>query len=107
MKTVKFHGEATIKPVERLPEDATMLEHNGDLIIAPSETVGNHHRIYCDEKEAQLYERNGVLYLKVDSPVSVTCRDKHDAFTVDVGVFEIGAQREWNYLEQMEQSVGD
>lgn len=107
MLDVIFHGEATIKPVAKIPEGAVKQPHNGDLIIAPSETVGHHHRIYCEEKEAALYERDGVLYLKVDSSVDLTCRDKHDAVTIEPGVYEVGKQREWNYLEQMEQYVAD
>lgn len=107
MKEVIFHGEATLKPVTALPEGAKQQKHTGDLIIAASETVGHHHRIYCTEAEAQIYERAGVLYLKVDSPVGLTCRDKHDEVTLTPGVYEIGAQREWDYLTQLERRVAD
>lgn len=106
-KSILLHGEATLKPVSALPSGAEKQPHNGDLIIAASETVGHHHRVYCEEKEAALYERDGVLYLKVETPVDVTCRDKHDAVTLDPGVYEVGAQREWNYLEKIERKVAD
>ena len=104
---IGFHGEATITPVGSLPEGAIKQPHNGDLIIAPSETVGHHHRIYCEEQEAQLYEIGSVLYLKVDKPVDVTWRDKHDAVTLQPDVYKIGAQREWDYLAEMERRVAD
>ena len=104
---IGLHGEAIVKKVDALPEGVKKLPHTGDLIIAPSETVGNHHRVYCEEKEAQMYERDGILYLKVDSPVGVTCADKHDKAVLDPGVYEIGAQREWDYLGQIERSVAD
>jgi len=107
MITIGFHGEATIKPIAALPDGAKKQKHTGDLIIAASETVGNHHRIFCEEKEAQLYERDGVLYLNVDSPVGIVCADKHDKAVLDPGVYEIGKQREWDYIGQMERSVAD
>jgi hypothetical protein len=104
---IGLHGEATLKLVPSLPEGAIKQPHNGDLIIAPSETVGNHHRIYCEEKEAALYERDGVLYLKVETPVGLVCADKHDKAVIEPGVYEVGKQREWDYFEQMERSVAD
>lgn len=107
MKNIMFHGEAVLIAVQSLPEGATKQPHNGDLIIAKSETVGNHHRIYCQEKEAALYERDGVLYLKVETPVGVVCADKHDTAVLDPGVYEIGKQREWDYIGQLERSVQD
>jgi hypothetical protein len=58
-------------------------------------------------KEAQLYERDGVLYLKVDSPVGVVCADKHDKAVLDPGVYEVGKQFEWDYIAQMQRSVED
>jgi hypothetical protein len=109
MKKLKIglHGEAIITSINKLPEGAVKQPHTGDLIIAASETVGNHHRIFCEEKEASLYERDGILYLKVESPVGVVCADKHDQAVLDPGVYQIGVQREWDYLEQMERSVAD
>lgn len=114
MKTLKIglHGEAILTAVKKLPDGAVKQKHTGDLIIAASETVGNHHRIYCTEEEAALYtlpttERDGVLYLVVESPVGVVCADKHDTAVLEPGVYEVGKQREWDYLSQMERSVAD
>ena len=104
---VGLHGEALLKLIEKLPDGAKALPHNGDLIIAASETVGNHHRIYCGENEAVMYERDGVLYLKVKTPVGVVCADKHDTAVLDPGVYEIGKQREWDYISQMERNIAD
>lgn len=104
---IGLHGEATLTAIDALPEFAVKQPHNGDLIIAASETVGNHHRIYCEEQEAALYERDGVLYLKVNSPVGVVCADKHDRAELMPGVYQIGKQREWDYLAQMERAVAD
>lgn len=104
---IGLHGEAILMKIDALPEGVKQLPHNGDLIIAPSETLGHHHRVYCGEQEAQLYERDGVLYLNVDSPVSVSCKGKHDTEKLDIGTYYIGAQQEWDYLSQMKRNVAD
>ncbi len=104
---IGLHGEATLTKVDSLPDGAVKQPHTGDLIIAASETVGNHHRIYCEEKEASLYERDGVLYLKVESPVGVVCADKHDKALLDPGVYRVGKQLEWDYVGKMARSVAD
>ena len=104
---IGLHGEAILKKIDKLPEGAIQRLHNGDLIIAASETVGHHHRVFCEEKEAQIYERDGVLYLKVDSPVNLSCKGKHDTEVLEPAVYEISAQREWDYLSQMERAVAD
>ncbi len=109
MKTLNIglHGEAILMVLDKLPEEAKKLPHTGDLIIAASETVGNHHRIFCEEKEAVMYEKDGVLYLAVTSPVGVVCGDKHDKAVLEPGFYQIDKQREWDYLSQMERQVAD
>lgn len=104
---IGLHGEAILITVDALPKGAKKLPHNGDLIIAASETVGNHHRIFCEEKEATMYEKDGILYLKVESPVGVVCADKHDKAVLEPGFYQIDKQREWDYIGQMERQVAD
>lgn len=102
-----LHGEATLRPIAGIPEGATPLPHNGDLIIAASETVGHHHRIYCKPEEAMLYEKEGVVYLKVNSPVNLECRGKHDTEVLTNPAYVIGAQREYDYFADRERRVSD
>lgn len=104
---IGLHGEATLTLIGEMPDGVVKQPHNGDLIIAASETVGHHHRIYCEEKEASLYERDGVVYLKVESPVSVVCKGKHDEAVLTPGVYKVGKQREWDYLAQMSRNIAD
>jgi hypothetical protein len=104
---IGLHGEATLTKIETIPSGAVKIPHTGDLILVASETIGNHHRIFCTENEAVLYEKDGTLYLKVMSPVAITCADKHDRTVLSPNQYLIGKQREWDYLQQMERSVAD
>lgn len=109
MTTLAFglHGEAKLFVVDKLPEGAKKVPHTGDLIIAASETVGNHHRIYCTEKEASLYDLDEKRYLEVIKSVGLVCADKHDQAVLEPGVYEVGKQFEWDYIAEEERSVAD
>lgn len=77
-------------------------------IVAPSETSGNHHCI--EEKEGvELYEKDGIMYLKADVPVDVFCvvKERHDNITLEPGVYEIEPSQEWDYLKDEKRAVAD
>lgn len=105
-----FHGEVGIFKTEKsIPADAKQVKGDGKkYILANSETTGNHHCL--EEKEGvELYEKDGVLWLKNDVPVDVFCvvKERHDTITLEPGVYEIEPQQEWDYLSQMNRNVAD
>jgi hypothetical protein len=104
---ITLHGEAVVVDIDALPEGCKPVKHNGDVIVAPSETVGHHHRIYCEQDEVEVFEKDGDMYLKVNKPVSLTCKGKHDKTPVMPGIKKIDKQREWDYIQQMERQVAD
>jgi hypothetical protein len=46
--------------------------------------------------EAELFERGGVLYLRVLSPTAILTHEEHDAVTIPQGNWEIRIQREYS-----------
>jgi hypothetical protein len=76
----------------------TKLPH---LTLAEGEVTGHRHRI--SNGEAELFERDGVLYLKVLSPTAILTHEEHAAVTIPQGDWEIRIQREyspagWRYV---------
>lgn len=108
MKTY-FHGECVVSKIEKLPSGLKKLEpKNKRYIVADSETSGNHHCI--EEIEgAEMYEKDGVLYLKADVPVRLYCVDekRHDTQVLEPGIYEIDRANEFDYLTGMKQKVQD
>lgn len=104
-----LHGEVSIKKINKLPNDAMKLNaENKRYVIADSETTGNHHCV----KEAEgieLYEKDGVLYLKNDVAAEVFCVDatRHDTEMVPPGIWEIQRANEYDYLNEMTRKVAD
>ena len=103
------HGEVTIFETKELPKGAKKVKGDGKrYILADSENSGNHH---CLEEKAgvDLYEKDGVLYLKNDVPVNVFCVDeaRHDTITLEPSIWEIDKAKEFDYLEMMKRNVAD
>ncbi|MGA9380625.1 MAG: hypothetical protein WBV73_17815 [Phormidium sp.] len=71
------------------------------LTLAEGEVTGHKHRI--SEGEAELYERNGTLYLKVLSPTALLTHEEHEKIVIPQGDWLIRIQREyepkgWRYV---------
>jgi hypothetical protein len=76
----------------------TKLPH---LTLAEGEVTGHRHRI--SNGDAELLERDGVLYLKVLSPTALLTHEEHAEVTIPQGNWEIRIQREyvpegWRYV---------
>lgn len=90
-------GDVLIIPSEATAT-GTKLPH---LTLAEGEVTGHRHRI--SDGEAELFERDGVLYLKVLSPTAILTHEEHAQITIPQGNWEIRIQREyspegWRYV---------
>jgi len=64
MNKPQRQGDVILVPIEQIPEETKKQE---DLILAYGELTGHRHKIVCDKGEAEVFEREGTLYLKVNS----------------------------------------
>lgn len=110
-----MHGDVLLKPITALPDNVAPVAkrlasgspiERPDLILAEGEHTGHAHRIVCDDNAAELYEKDGVLYLKVNEQVEVS-HEEHCTKPIAPGMYEVGFQREFDYLTQMERRVID
>lgn len=68
----------------------TKLPH---LNLAEGEVTGHRHRI--SDGKAELFDLDGVLYLKVLSPSAILTHEEHAQVTIPQGNWEIRIQREY------------
>ncbi|WP_144866792.1 hypothetical protein [Hyella patelloides] len=71
------------------------------LTLAEGEVTGHSHRI--DNGQAELYEKNGTLYLRVLSETASLIHEEHHAITIPQGNWLVRIQREyepegWRYV---------
>ena len=97
-------GDVLIKRVGLLPPDATARE---GYVLAVGEHTGHAHRIADIETDiCELYEKNGVIYVKANKPCTLT-HEEHSAVTIPVGIWEIGIVREYDHFLEEARNVQD
>ena len=75
------------------------------LTLAVGEATGHHHTI--TEGEAELYEENGILYLRVLSEKATLTHQEHKVVEIPQGDWEIGIVREYDHFSEESKSVRD
>ena len=95
---VVLHGECMIFP-SNLPENSKIIppRQEGYVIVAPSETTGNHHVVDTPEG-VTFYESNGIKFMVNSVPTTVRCviKERHDAIELPPGTWEFGSQQEYD-----------
>ena len=75
------------------------------LTLAKGEATGHHHTI--TEGEAELYEHEGTLFLKVVSDKATLTHQEHHAIEIPQGEYEIGIVREYDHFAEEARNVAD
>jgi hypothetical protein len=118
-KKCVLHGECSIVKIGEVDMKidglAPVNDHNhkkttdGAIIIADSETTGNHHIIRENEGCQWFATDRGTKVLRASRPVSVECvvKERHSKIDLEPGSYEIGFQQEFDYLNMMKANVRD
>lgn len=98
MKPIR-QGDVLLIPIEtKLPNLNHKLPH---LTLAEGEVTGHRHRI--SDGQAELFERDGTLYLKVLSSKATLSHEEHQSVSLPQGNWMVRLQREyepngWRYV---------
>lgn len=76
-----------------------------DLVLATGQSTGHQHRI--NQGKADLYQRQGIHYLRVLSAQVVLTHPEHQAITIPQGNWVVRRQREYDSWLHREQFVRD
>jgi hypothetical protein len=82
-------GDVVLKPIQEV--SGKKLSH---LTLAEGEVTGHTHRI--SDGKAELYERDGTLYLRVLSETATLTHEEHKALKIPQGNWLVSIQREYN-----------
>lgn len=103
-----LHGEARVF-CSKIPENAKKLTLNDNfIIVAPSETTGNHHVVDVMEG-VDFYELENTLYMNSTAPTTIRCvhPDRHNTIVIPAGTYEFGSQQEYDPFTARMQNVRD
>lgn len=93
-------GDVILKKVEKV--QGKKLNH---LVLAEGEVTGHCHQV--TEGDAGLYEKDGTLYLSVQSDSAVVTHEEHGAITLPKGNYEICKVREYDHFLEESRAVQD
>jgi hypothetical protein len=77
----------------------------GHLTLAKGESTGHHHTI--TEGEVELYEHEGILFLRVNSEKATLTHQEHAPVEIPQGEYEIGIVREYSHFDEEARNVRD
>ena len=83
-------GDVLIQEVDAVPTDAARRE---DLVLAEGQATGHRHEIK-DPKSAELFAKEGTLYLKVRKTAEVV-HPEHGAIVLRPASYRVWQQREF------------
>jgi hypothetical protein len=89
-------GDVILTSIQKI--DGKQLPH---LVLAEGEVTGHKHRI--NEGKAELYEKDGTLYLRVLSETATLTHEEHKPIQIPQGDWMVKIQREyepqgWRYV---------
>ncbi len=95
MKPIR-QGDVILLPIQEI--QGQILPH---LILAEGEVTGHKHHITAGN--AELYEKNGILYLRIISQTAFLTHDEHHEIAIPQGNWIVQIQREyspegWKYV---------
>ena len=93
-------GDVLIKKVSEIKGEK--LKH---LTLAKGEMTGHHHTI--TEGDAELFEHEGTLFLRVNSEKATLTHQEHKTVEIPQGEYEIGIVREYDHFKEESRNVTD
>jgi hypothetical protein len=107
---VILHGECMVF-LSKLPSDAKKKSINNNfVIVAPSETTGNHHVVDVHPGVDFFEGINGTLYMQnsVDTVIRCVIESRHTEIVLPAGnTYEFGSQMEYDPFAARLQKVRD
>ena len=109
---VILHGECMVF-TSNLPKMIKKIDQskikNGYVIVADSETTGNHHVVDIIDGVDVFENESGVIFVQNSVPTKIRClhADRHDEETLMPGTYEFGFQQEYDPFSVRLQNVRD
>ena len=106
---VILHGECMVFR-SKVPNTAKKMSKKQQyVIVAPSETTGNHHVVDVIDGVDFYEDTDGTLYMENSVSTTIRCvvADRHDAITIPAGTYQFGSQQEYDPFTARLQKVRD
>jgi hypothetical protein len=98
-------GDVFLTKANKIPKDAKRLSRGPrGYMLAEGETTGHAHVI--EDEDVELYESEGVLYVKTGRTVQLK-HEEHKEVSVNEGIWRVGQVQEYDPFEMQARLVRD
>jgi limonene-1,2-epoxide hydrolase len=112
---VILHGECMVFRTPQLPsglKPVSKQKISPDrrfVVVAPSETTGNHHVVDVLDGVDFYEDDGGTLFMQNSVPTQIRCvlAERHDAIILEPNTWEFGTQQEYDHISEELQKVRD
>lgn len=101
-KIYAIHGDVTLVVDNKIPKGAKQIKCNKGFILEKGEGVHTH----TIESECEIYEKDGVIYLKSDKPIILN-HEEHGIQTLEPGIYHKEIEQVFDYEEMEARQVID
>jgi len=109
MKNINFpthQGDVVIRPIKELPKGLKEIKHKGNYILKHGES-GNAHTLVADKtQDLKLYmdKKTKELYFVLSNLAVLnhggSTTEVHNPLNIDIGIYRVGDEKEYNYFTQ-------
>jgi len=99
-----FQGDVILVKIDVIPQGKKIERKEGKIVLAEGESTGHKHVITDDG--AELYEKDGKLYLSVEKEVTLT-HEEHNAVKIKEGKYEVRRAKEYDHFLEESRKVRD
>ena len=106
---VILHGECVVFP-SAVPVGAKKKNVKGEyVIVADSETSGNHHVVDVVDEAEFFEDENGTLFMSSSKDTQIRClhAERHSEIKLPAGTYEFGSQQEYDPFAALTRRVRD
>jgi hypothetical protein len=101
-KIYGIHGDVTLVKVLKLPTGVKPIKYVKNFILEKGEGVHTH----IIESQCELYEVNGVMYLKSDKEIILN-HEEHGMQVLEPGIYRKEMERAFDYEDMEAKQVQD
>jgi hypothetical protein len=105
-------GDVVLKSCKQIPDKAKKVAMKSrGFVLAEGETTGHCHVVR--DETVELFEADGVLYLKAIAPTSLEhttpsgTQADHNPIAVDAGIWQVGIVKEFDPFQEEVRNVRD
>lgn len=104
VKQTAQQGDVILRRITSLPDGEKNVIAKNKLVLAEGETTGHFHGIVSEDSE--LFTIGNITVLNLKEQATLT-HQEHGPITLELGLWQVGGVREYDYFQEMVRKVVD